>query len=235
MIKISGLSKRFSRQKVLEDVDFEAKDGHRVLILGKSGSGKTVFLKCILGLLLPDSGNVFVDGLDVTRLMLKPRFKKELTRVHQQIGYVFQGSALLDSLSVEGNIDLALEYKRLPWEERSRLIDEKLDLVGLERDVRRKYPAQLSGGMKKLVAIARAIAAEPRYIFYDEPTTGLDPAMIKRITKLIIELSEKLEVTSLVVTHDMGLARRAGQDIYFLKNYTLSRPRRTTRLEELYE
>lgn len=235
MITASNLSKSFSTQKVLEDVDFEAKDGRRVLILGKSGSGKTVFLKCILGLLGPDTGRVVIDEVDATHLMAKPRFKRRLTRLRQRIGYVFQGSALLDSLTVEGNIDLALEYKRFAWPERSRIIDEKLDLVGLERDVRRKYPAQLSGGMKKLVAIARAIAAEPRYVFYDEPTTGLDPAMVMRITKLIIELSEKLDVTSLIVTHDMGLARRAGQDIYFLKNYTLSRRKKTSRLEELYE
>jgi phospholipid/cholesterol/gamma-HCH transport system ATP-binding protein len=235
MITASNLSKNFSTQKVLADVDFEAKDGRRVLILGKSGSGKTVFLKCILGLLLPDTGRVVIDEVDATQLMAKPRFKRRLTRLRQRIGFVFQGSALLDSLTVEGNVDLALEYKRLAWPERSRIIDEKLDLVGLERDVRRKYPAQLSGGMKKLVAIARAIAAGPRYIFYDEPTTGLDPAMVMRITKLIIELSEKLDVTSLIVTHDMGLARRVGQDIYFLKNYTLSRRKKTSRLEELYE
>ncbi|MEA3312671.1 MAG: ATP-binding cassette domain-containing protein [candidate division WOR-3 bacterium] len=235
MIKVSGLSKCFSQQKVLEGIDFEAQDGRRVFILGKSGSGKTVFLKCILGLLVPDTGKIFIDEVDITRLMVKPRFKRKLTRIRQKIGYVFQGSALLDSLSVANNIALALDSKKLPWEEQNRIIDEKLDLVGLDGDVRRKYPAQLSGGMKKLVAIARAIAAEPHYIFYDEPTTGLDPAMIARITKLIIELSEKLEVTSLIVTHDMGLARRAGQDIYFLKNYTLSRPRRITRLEELYE
>lgn len=235
MIKVSGLSKGFSRQKVLADVSFEAHDGRRVFILGKSGSGKTVFLKCILGLVVPDSGKVLIDGDDVTRLMAKPRFKKELTRVRQRIGYVFQGSALLDSLSVADNIALALDGKGLAWEERNRIIDEKIALVGLDREVRRKYPAQLSGGMKKLVAIARAIAAGPAYIFYDEPTTALDPAVAARITKLIIELSERLEVTSLIVTHDMGLARRAGQDVYFLKDYTLSRPRHTTRLEELYE
>jgi len=235
MIKVTNLSKNFPRQKVLDGVDFEAADGRRVLILGKSGSGKSVFLKCILGLLPPDTGKVVIDDVDATLLMARPRLKRKLTILRQRIGYVFQGSALLDSLSAQDNIDLALEYKRLPWPERSRIIDEKLDMVGLARDVRRKYPSELSGGMKKLVAIARAIADEPKYIFYDEPTTGLDPAMIVRITKLIIELSERLDVTSLIVTHDMGLARRAGQDIYFLKNYTLSRPKRISRLEELYE
>lgn len=235
MIKVTNLSKSFGSQKVLEDVNFEARDARRVLILGKSGSGKSVFLKCILGLLTPDTGKVFVDEADATKLMLKPRYKRRLITLRRRIGYVFQGSALLDSLSVEDNMDLALECKNIPWHERSRIIDEKLGLVGLEREVRRKYPEQLSGGMKKLVAVARAIAAEPAYIFYDEPTTGLDPAMVVRITNLIIELSERLSVTSLIVTHDMGLAHRAGQDIYFLKNYTLSRPKRTTRLEELYE
>jgi len=235
MIKVTNLSKNFPRQKVLDGVDFEAAAGRRVLILGKSGSGKSVFLKCILGLLPPDTGKVVIDDVDATLLMARPRLKRKLTTLRQRIGYVFQGSALLDSLSVQDNIDLALEYKRLPWPERSRIIDEKLDMVGLARDVRRKYPSELSGGMKKLVAIARAIADEPKYIFYDEPTTGLDPAMIVSITKLIIELSERLDVTSLIVTHDMGLARRAGQDIYFLKNYTLSRPKRISRLEELYE
>ncbi len=235
MIKVTNLSKSFGSQKVLEDVNFEARNARRVLILGKSGSGKSVFLKCILGLLTPDTGKVFVDEADATRLMSKPRYKRRLITLRRRIGYVFQGSALLDSLSVEDNMDLALECKNIPWHERSRIIDEKLGLVGLERDVRRKYPEQLSGGMKKLVAVARAIAAEPAYIFYDEPTTGLDPAMVVRITNLIIELSERLSVTSLIVTHDMGLAHRAGQDIYFLKNYTLSRPKRTTRLEELYE
>lgn len=235
MIRVANLSKNFPGQKVLEDVAFEAKDGRRVLILGKSGSGKSVFLKCLLGLLVPDTGDVFIDEVDATRLMARPRYKRSLTKLRQNIGYVFQGSALLDSLSVADNIALALDRRRISSGELSRIIDEKLELVGLETDVRRKYPSQLSGGMKKLVAIARAIAAEPRYIFYDEPTTGLDPAMVVRITKLIIELSEKLEVTSLIVTHDMGLARRAGQDIYFLKNYTLSRRRSVKRLEELYE
>ncbi|MBN2379192.1 ATP-binding cassette domain-containing protein [candidate division WOR-3 bacterium] len=235
MIKVKNLSKSFPRQEVLKNVDFVAKDGRRVLILGKSGSGKSVFLKCILGLLIPENGEVEIDGVDVSALMAKPRLKRKLTRVRQKIGYVFQGSALLDSLSTEENIDLALEYKKLPKDERDKIIDQKLELVGLSRDVRRKYPQQLSGGMKKLVAIARAIAAEPKYVFYDEPTTGLDPSMIVRITKLIIELSERLDITSVVVTHDMGLARRAGQDVYFLKNYTLSRTKKNTRLEELYE
>lgn len=235
MITVTDLSKDFPGQKVLADVNFEAHDGRRVIILGKSGSGKSVFLKCILGLLPPDTGKVVIDDVDVTALMARPRLKRKLTILRQRIGYVFQGSALLDSLSVQNNIDLALEYKRLPWPERSDIIDEKLDLVGLERDVRRKYPHQLSGGMKKLVAVARAIVGEPKYIFYDEPTTGLDPAMIVRITDLIIELSERLDITSIVVTHDMGITRRAGQDIYFLKNYTLSPTKKTTRLEELYE
>lgn len=235
MITVKNLSKEFPGQKVLADVDFKAAEGRRVIILGKSGSGKTVFLKCILGLLVPDSGRVVIDDEDVSYLAVRPRLQKELTRVRQNVGYVFQGSALLDSLTVEGNIDLALEYKRLPWETRSRIIDDKLEMVGLERDVRRKYPQQLSGGMKKLVGIARAIAADPSYLFYDEPTTGLDPSMVKRITRLIIQLSEKLEVTSLIVTHDMGLARRTGQDIYFLKNYTFFPTGKDTRLEELYE
>jgi len=235
MIKVTNLAKSFPRQTVLENVNFEAREGRRVLILGKSGSGKSVFLKCILGLLVPDTGSVMIDSTNVTSLMTRPRLKRKLTKVRQRIGYVFQGSALLDSLTVEENIDLALEYKRLPRHERIEIIDQKLELVGLSKDVRRKYPEHLSGGMKKLVAIARAIAADPKYVFYDEPTTGLDPVMVMRITGLIIELSERLEITSLVVTHDMGLARRAGQDIYFLKNYTLSRPKKTTRLEELYE
>ena len=235
MIKVKNLSKTFPRQKVLDKVDFVAADGRRVLILGKSGSGKSVFLKCVLGLMVPDTGYVEIDGTDVSALMAKPRLKRRLTRVRQNIGYVFQGSALLDSLTVEENIDLAVEYKRLKKTVRNNIIDEKLHLVGLSSDVRRKYPQQLSGGMKKMVAIARAIAADPKYIFYDEPTTGLDPAMVVRITKLITELSERLEITSIIVTHDMGLARRAGQDIYFLKNYTLSRTKKSTRLEELYE
>jgi len=235
VIKVKNLSKTFPRQKVLDKVDFVAADGRRVLILGKSGSGKSVFLKCVLGLMVPDTGYVEIDGTDVSALMAKPRLKRRLTRVRQNIGYVFQGSALLDSLTVEENIDLAVEYKRLKKTVRNNIIDEKLHLVGLSSDVRRKYPQQLSGGMKKMVAIARAIAADPKYIFYDEPTTGLDPAMVVRITKLITELSERLEITSIIVTHDMGLARRAGQDIYFLKNYTLSRTKKSTRLEELYE
>lgn len=234
MIVARNLSKSFSEQKVLENVDFTAEDGRRVIILGKSGSGKTVLLKCLLGLLIPDSGQVFIDEEEITRLAVRPRYQKELTRIRQKIGYVFQGSALLDSLTVEGNIDLALEYTNLPSETRSRIIDDKLDMVGLESSVRGKYPAQLSGGMKKLVGIARAIAAEPSYIFYDEPTTGLDPAMIKRITKLIVQLSERLEVTSLLVTHDLGLARQVGEDIYFLKNYTLTPMGQRARLEELY-
>lgn len=235
MIEVTNLSKEFPRQKVLADICFEAREGRRVLILGKSGSGKSVFLKCVLGLLIPDSGTVTIDDIDVTRLMAKPRFQRKLTKVRQRIGYVFQGSALLDSLSVADNIALALDSKRIPHHLRQEIIAQKLDLVGLEPDVKRKYPQQLSGGMKKLVAVARALASKPAYIFYDEPTTGLDPAMVKRITKLIIELSEKLDVTSLIVTHDMGLARRAGQDIYFLKNYTLTRRRKTEKLEELYE
>jgi len=201
MIEIENLKKSFGDNEVLKGLNLKIKDGETMVIIGRSGCGKSVLLKHIVGLLHPDSGRVLVDGKEVGKLNTKNLYK-----IRKGIGVVFQGSALLDSLNVAENVGLGLfENTRLPREKIAAIVKEKLSLVELE-GVENMRTAELSGGMKKRVAIARALAMNPNYILYDEPTTALDPITAMTINELILSLKKKLQITSITVTHDMASA-----------------------------
>lgn len=198
MIEIKNLHKSFGRKKVLNGVDFIINKGETVVIIGQSGCGKSVLIKHIVGLLTPDKGDVIVEGKVVNNLSIK-----EIYELRKKFGFLFQSAALFDSMTVEENVSLPLvESFSFSKKEIRKIVEEKLELVGL-RDVLNLKPAELSGGMKKRVGLARALVTNPSYILYDEPTTGLDPIMSDSIDSLIKDLAEKLNVTSIVVTHDM--------------------------------
>ena len=199
IIKIEGLSKHFNGQVVLADVNLEVFEGETIVILGASGSGKTVLMNLLIGLLEPDAGRIVIDGEDVTTF--KSESPWDQTRL--KMGFLFQGAALYDSMTIGENISFALEqHRKLTDEEVRNIVEDKLRLVELE-GVEDKMPSELSGGMQKRAALARAIAFEPRIIIYDEPTTGLDPIRAKNISDLIVRLQRELHVTSVVVTHDL--------------------------------
>ncbi len=213
MIELKGVSKRFFDHVVLEDVDFDVRQGETVALLGPSGVGKSVLLKTIIGLLKPDKGSVMVDGLEVPKLG-----RKELATLRSHIGYVFQNGALFDSMDVFENIRLGITkedlYNDKPYCEK-RVI-ECLRLVNLNPDVAQKMPAELSGGMRKRVGIARAIAGSPTYLLYDEPTSGLDPVNADVIDSLVERLQQELNVTSVMVTHDVRGSFRVADRIALL-------------------
>jgi phospholipid/cholesterol/gamma-HCH transport system ATP-binding protein len=200
MIIFRDVHKSFGANDVLKGFSLEVKEGETLAVIGFSGSGKSVALKHIVGLLEPDAGAVEVDGHIVHRL--SPR---ELSVLREGVGYVFQFAALLDSMTVRDNILLGLRRRGLAAGEMQDRVAESLDLVDL-RGTEERYPAELSGGMRKRVGIARAIALRPRYILYDEPTTGLDPVTSATIDRLMIRARERLGVTGVVVTHDMRSA-----------------------------
>jgi len=199
MIEIVNLHKSFGTNSVLRGVNLTIKEGESLAIIGKSGCGKSVLLKHIVGLLQPDEGYIKFDGSIIGDLD-----RKALYAVRRRFGYLFQGAALFDSMTVEENVSLALVENKTNYtkKEISDIVEEKLELVGL-RGIQELKPAELSGGMKKRVALARVLVTNPDYILYDEPTTGLDPVMSDAIDDLIKSLNEKLKVTSIIVTHDM--------------------------------
>ncbi len=211
MIEIHGLSKRFGKKVVLDGLDLKVPGGKNTVVIGGSGTGKSVLLKCVVGLLQPDEGEILVDGEDITRMK-----EAELVRVRQKFGMLFQGAALFDSLDVGDNVAFALRrLKMVPERQIRDVVEEKLSMVGL-REIQRLMPAELSGGMKKRVGLARAIASEPDILLYDEPTTGLDPIMADVINDLIISLRERLGVTSIAITHDMASAYKIADQIAML-------------------
>jgi len=210
-IDLRHVSKRFGWLVVLDDVSMSIDPGKCVVILGASGSGKSVMLKHIVGLLKPDSGEVWFDGQRIDRLP-----ERKLMEVRKRFGFLFQMGALFDSLSVEDNIAFPLvEHTHKSAAEVAAIVKSKLAMVGLP-DVGKKMPAELSGGQKKRVALARAIALDPQVIVYDEPTTGLDPIRADVINELIIKLQRELKVTSVVVTHDMQSAFKVADRIVML-------------------
>lgn len=210
MIRIINLHKSFNEKLVLKGINLDIYDGETITIIGGSGQGKTVLLKCIAGLLKPDSGKIIIDGIDITTVD-----RKTLQSVQKKIGYLFQGAALFDSMTVFENVAFGLRYSDISKEEKTKIVKLYLSYVGLE-GVENLYPAELSGGMKKRVALARAIAYSPQYILYDEPTTGLDPQTSETVTDLIISLQQKLKVTSIVVTHDIKAASKVSQRVALL-------------------
>jgi phospholipid/cholesterol/gamma-HCH transport system ATP-binding protein len=211
-IRIRGLYKRFGNKAVLDGVDLDVAAGTSMVVIGGSGSGKSVLLKCILGLLEPDDGVIEIDGVDLASL---PRQEQELTRA--RIGMLFQDGALFDSLTVWENVSFGLlaRHKTTRANAHARANDF-LEQVGLAATVGDLSPAELSGGMQKRVALARAIAAQPDIMFFDEPTTGLDPIMGAVIDGLIVDCVKRLGSTAIAITHDMASARRIGDQAAML-------------------
>jgi len=205
MIRLVNVYKAFGPKRVLEGFSLDVEDGETMVIIGYSGTGKSVAIKHIVGLLMPDSGDVIVDGLHVPTL---PR--KDLYALRASIGYVFQFAALFDSLSIGENVAMGLRKQgTLSNGEIAERVNQALELVDLP-GVADRFPAELSGGMRKRVGIARAIALRPKYLLYDEPTTGLDPVTSAVIDQLMVRMREKLGVTSIVITHDMRSAYTVG-------------------------
>ena len=198
MIKVEGLRKSFGRQAVLRDLDLEVATGSITVIIGRSGGGKSVFLKHLIGLLRPDAGRVLVDGVDITHMT-----GRALDGIRRRYGVVFQGGALFYSMSCAENVAFPLREKlRMPGAEIAKRVEAALGQVGLE-GVGAKFPAEISGGMRKRVAIARALVTEPEIIFFDEPTTGLDPVLVNTIHHLILDLHRHFRFTALVVSHEI--------------------------------
>ncbi len=213
MIELRNIHKRFGQQVVLDGVDFVVNEGETVALLGPSGTGKSVLLKHVIGLIRPDSGDIIVDDQDVCRLK-----RRELAALRSRIGYVFQNGALFDSMDVYENVRLGIsDEAKYQDEDYSRArVTECLKLVNLAPDTMDKYPAQLSGGMRKRVGIARAIAGSPKYLLYDEPTSGLDPVNADVIDGLVRRLDNDLGVTSVMVTHDVRGAFRVADRLALL-------------------
>ncbi|NWF90920.1 MAG: ABC transporter ATP-binding protein [Ignavibacteriaceae bacterium] len=223
MIEIYKLHKSFGTKKVLDGINLQISKGETIVIIGRSGSGKSVLIKHIVGLLNPDDGFVKVENQRVDELN-----EKEIYNLRRKFGFLFQGSALFDSMTVEENVSLPLVessngYSKSQVQE---IVAEKLGLVGLP-DIQKLKPSELSGGMKKRVALARALVTSPEYILYDEPTTGLDPIMSDSIDNLIKELGNKLNVTSVVVTHDMYSVKNVADKVAMVhegKIYFVGKP-----------
>ena len=202
MVDIKNLSKSFGDYKVLDDISLKIKDGENLVVFGRSGTGKSVLLKCIVRLLEPDSGEILVDGENVLELS-----QKKLNLIRKQTGFLFQSAALYDSMTVRENLEFPLIRNfSFTAGERTKKVKTVLEKVSLEEAID-KMPAELSGGMKKRIGLARTIITEPKLILYDEPTTGLDPITTKEISQLIVDLQEDLNTTSIIVTHDLICAK----------------------------
>jgi phospholipid/cholesterol/gamma-HCH transport system ATP-binding protein len=213
MVEVKNVSKSFGDNVVLDDISFNVEEGENFVVFGKSGSGKSVLLKCMVGLLEPDSGEIKINGKSVLNLSIN-----ELNKVRKHIGFLFQGSALYDSMTVRENLEFPLvrNFDFSP-EERLDKVRNVLEKVGLEKAIDQK-PSELSGGMKKRIGLARTIITEPMLILYDEPTTGLDPITSKEISQLIVELQKDLNSTSIVVTHDLICAKIVANTAIVLKD-----------------
>jgi phospholipid/cholesterol/gamma-HCH transport system ATP-binding protein len=211
MIEARNLRKGFGTQPVLDGVSFRIENGESVAIIGRSGCGKSVLLKQLIGLMQPDTGEVLIDGENIV-----PMNERQLLRVRRKFGMVFQGSALFDSMTVAENVAFGLRrHEHLTEVEIARRVAETLEMVDLP-GTETKNPAELSGGMRKRVGLARAIVYEPQIVLYDEPTTGLDPIVSDSIDQLMLRVRDRLKVTTVVVTHDMRTARRVGQRVMML-------------------
>lgn len=211
MIEIINLAKSFNEQKVLDGVNLTIKQGKITVIIGRSGEGKSVLIKHIIGILKPDSGNILLDGKDIT--IMKER---ELNTVRKRFGMLFQSSALFDSMTVGENVGFPLmEHTSLSFEEVSDVVRENLNRVGL-KGIEEKMPADLSGGMKKRVGLARAIVMDPEIVLFDEPTTGLDPIMADSIARLILQTQKDMNTTYVVITHDISLTYKIADFIAML-------------------
>lgn len=213
MIKLVKVCKSFKGQKVLDNLDFEIEPESITVIIGRSGGGKSVLLKHMIGLIRPDSGQVFVDGIDIAKLN-----DKQLNEARKKFGMLFQDAALFDSMTVGENVAFPLiEHTRLTKKNIDKIINEKLLRVGL-KDITHKMPSELSGGMRKRVGLARAIALDPKIILFDEPTTGLDPIMCESVDNLIIETQRHTKATFVVISHDIKSTFKIAHRVAMLYN-----------------
>jgi len=211
VIEINNISKTFGDKKVLKEVSFIIEQGKTNLIIGESGMGKSVFLKSVVGLHPVDNGNILYDGRDLTQMD-----DKELKALRQEIGMVFQGGALFNSSSVEENIRFPLDmFTKMSKKEKQKRIDFCLEHVNIENS-NHLFPSEISGGMQKRVAIARAIALNPKYLFFDEPNSGLDPKTAIVIDNLILSLTKEFDITTMIITHDMNSVMEIGEKIMFV-------------------
>lgn len=211
MIRVADVHKSFGENHVLRGAELEVKKGESMVVIGGSGSGKSVLIKIIIGILKPDGGDIYIDDVNIAKLR-----ENELYAVRRKFGMLFQGAALFDSLRVWENIGFALlRQKKMGTAEVRRIASEKLRLVGLS-GIEELMPSELSGGMKKRVGLARAIAHDPEILLYDEPTTGLDPIMADAINDLIVEMKKRLSITSVAITHDMHSAYKIADRIAML-------------------
>ncbi len=229
MIEIKDLWKRFENKDVLRGINLTIEDGETTVILGPSGQGKTVLLKNIVGLIKPERGSILVDGEDITKVS-----RRRLFELRKKFAFVFQGGALFDFLTVRENIALFLRmHTKMKEEEIEKRVKEALKVVGLS-GTEELYPEELSGGMKKRVAIARAIVSSPKYILYDEPTTGLDRTNARAVNNLINRLKEKYGVTSVVVTHDIECMETVADKVALLKEGKMFFVGKKEEVEEKY-
>jgi len=213
IVKVENLSKGFNGTPVLDKISLNVNEGENLVVFGRSGTGKSVLLKCIIGLMIPEGGSISVFGVDVLKIPLK-----KLNVIRKNIGFLFQGAALYDSMTVRQNLEFPLRRNfHFKPEEIEFKIQRTLELVSLS-DAIDKMPSELSGGMKKRIGLARAIITEPKLMLYDEPTTGLDPITSKEISELIINLQKHLKMTSIAVTHDLTCAKIIADRAIFLKD-----------------
>lgn len=214
IIEIKNLHKTFGKNKVLQGVNLTVNKGEDLVILGRSGSGKSVTIKCLVGLVNADKGEIKVFGTDITKLK-----SNELNQIRERIGFMFQNGALYDSMSVRQNLAFTLKHhtKKLSDVEVENQIIEALESVGL-RDAIDKMPAELSGGMRKRIGLARTLIIKPEILLYDEPTSGLDTITSREISELILSIQKKYKTTSIIITHDMACAKRTGNRIMILKD-----------------
>ena len=211
MISVQDLWKSFGDNHVLTGINLDVEEGSTCVILGGSGSGKTVLMKHMIGLLKPDKGKVIVDGEDIV-----PMDERDLERVRRKFGMVFQGAALFDSMTVYENVSFPLkEHRHVSDDEAREIVRQKLGIVGL-KNVEEKFPADLSGGMRKRVGLARAIVLDPKIVLYDEPTTGLDPITTDYVDDMIVTAQRELQVTSVVISHDIASSFKVADKVAFL-------------------
>jgi phospholipid/cholesterol/gamma-HCH transport system ATP-binding protein len=214
VIQVVDLYKSFGDNQVLRGVNLMVEEGSTLVILGGSGSGKTVLLKHVIGLLKPDRGQVLIEGQDIV-----PLGAEVLAKVRTKFGMVFQNAALFDSMTVYENVAFPLrEHRKLKEAEMRRIVREKLSVVDLSPNIEDEFPAQLSGGMRKRVGLARAIVLDPKIVLYDEPTTGLDPITTAYVDQMIIDAKRKLGVTSVVISHDIASAFKVADNVAFLSD-----------------
>lgn len=217
-IKLENVCKTFGKKVVLNNISLEIEEKKSLVILGRSGTGKSVLIKNICSLMKPDSGHIFIDGFDVTKI----KNNEEQEKLMNKFGFLFQNGALFDSLNIWKNVAFRLlNNNKMSETEAKKIAIEKLEIVGMDEKVAELFPCELSGGMQKRVALARAIATNPEIIFFDEPTTGLDPIMSEIINQLIIKTSKIVGATTITITHDIHSAQTIADDVILLDNGTI--------------